>query len=160
MARGGKISGRAGFELKFDKQLGKKLERTMKLLEKVPQTAVTQAAKAGATVAFKSAKAKAPVDSGELRRGIVLKGEKGRIKGKKVYDVKISEFLNDVFVKISAEGKRSYYPASQEYGFFAANGRYIPGTRYMRKSLDENPTAIKNATLEKLGKALDKALKG
>src|SRR5690554_2689701 len=93
------------------------VERAFKRLGKVPQTVATKAARSGATISLKAARANAPNDTGTLRRGIILKKERRTVAGKAVFGVMMDPAMNDVFVGISKEGKRSYYPASQEYGF-------------------------------------------
>jgi len=135
------------------------LESMFKQLGKVPQTVATKSARAGARIALKAAKANAPVDTGDLKRGIILKREKRRKPGKAVYDVMMSPHMNDVFVKISKDGKRSYYPASQEYGFLTVDGGYVPGYRFLRNSIDDNKSAIEKKVLETAGKEVDKALR-
>lgn len=136
----------------------KELERSIKRLGKVPQSVVTKAALGGARIALKAAKANAPEDSGELKRGLIMKAER-RVKiGKKVYDIMMDPAKNDLFVKVSKSGKRSYYPASQEYGFMTVDGGYVPGYRYMRRSLTENARAITNKMVQEGAKAIDKAL--
>ena len=143
---------------KSDIQGMKELEKAIKQMGKVPQKVGTKAARAGASIALKAAKNNAPVDSGELKRGIILKGER-RVKiGKKMYDVMMDPAKNDIFVKMSAEGKRSYYPASQEYGYMTADGGYVPGFRYLRKSITENSRAIESKIVEVAAKEIDKAM--
>ena len=143
---------------KSDIQGMKELEKAIKQMGKVPQKVATKAARAGASIALKAAKNNAPVDSGELKRGIILKGER-RVKiGKKMYDVMMDPAKNDIFVKMSAEGKRSYYPASQEYGYMTADGGYVPGFRYLRKSITENSRAIESKIVEVAAKEIDKAM--
>jgi len=135
------------------------LERLFGRLGKVPQTVATKSARAGGSIALKAAKANAPEDEGDLKRGIILKRERSRIKGKAVYQVTLDPAMNDVFVKVSKDGKRSYYPASQEYGFLTVDGRYIPGYRYLRRSADDNERPIEKKMLEVTGKEVDKALR-
>lgn len=136
----------------------KELERSIKQLGRVPQTVATKSARAGATIALRAAKKNAPEDEGNLKRGIILKAER-RVKiGKKMYDVMLDPGKNEHFVKVSADGKRSYYPASQEYGFMTADGGYVPGYQYLRKSITENAREIENKIVEVAGKAIDKAL--
>lgn len=138
----------------------KDLEKSIKRLGKVPQKCVTRAARSGAAIAHKAAKAKAPVDTGELRRGIILKAERRVKVGKKVYDVMMDPKKNDQFVKMSADGnKRYYYPASMEYGFFARGGRYIPGDHYLRDSIVSNSDEIEQKIVEVLSKEIDKELR-
>lgn len=137
----------------------KELERSFRELGKVPQTVATQSARAGGRIALKAAKTNAPEDSGDLKRGIILKRERSRVKGKAVYDVMMDPGMNDVFVKISKDGKRSYYPASQEYGFLTVDGGYVPGYRFLRRAIDDNKTVIEKKVLETAGKAVDKALR-
>lgn len=135
------------------------LERLFGRLGKVPQTVATKSARAGGSIALKAAKANAPEDTGDLKRGIILKRERSKVKGKAVYDVTIDPTMNDVFVKISKDGKRSYYPASQEYGFLTVDGRYVPGYRYLRRAIDDNQAQIEIKVLETAGKEVDKALR-
>lgn len=135
------------------------LMRDFEKLGKVPQSAATRAAQAGGRIALKAAKALAPVDTGELRDGIILKGERNRERGKKVYDVMMDPAKNDVFVKMTKEGKRAYYPASQEYGFLTVDGRYIPGYGFLRRAVDDNAEQIERKVLEVAGKEVDKALR-
>lgn len=136
----------------------KELERSIKKMGRVPQTIATKAARAGATIALKAARKNAPEDKGNLKGGVILKAER-RVKiGKKMYDVMMDPSKNNIFVKTSEDGKRSYYPASQEYGFMTADGGYVPGYQYLRKSITENSREIENKIVDVASKAIDKAL--
>lgn len=135
----------------------KELQKAVKKLGSLPQKHVTKAARKGATIALKDARKNAPVDEGHLKKGLVLKGEKLKVKGKKVYQVVFDSKKNDIFVKMSADGtKRYYYPASQEYGYFTRDGKYIPGYRFLRNSLTENEKDIEKEIVEVLSKEIDK----
>lgn len=134
----------------------KELERTIRELGKLPQKCVTPAAKKGARIALKAARAKAPWQTGELSNGIILKGEKTRKKGKKVYQVTLDPAKNDIFVKTTKDGKRYYYPASMEYGFITRDGGYSPGFHYLRDALVDNKTAIERTVVDELAKQIDK----
>jgi HK97 gp10 family phage protein len=136
----------------------KELEKSIRKLGQVPQKSVTKAAKAGANISLKSARANAPVDTGDLKSGIVLKGEKRTTPGKKVYQVVFDRNKNHMFVKMSADGKRSYYPASQEYGYITRSGGYVPGYRFMRNSITTNEVEIEKKIVDVLSKDIDKAL--
>lgn len=138
----------------------KELERMFRELEKVPQATVTKSARAGASIAYKSAKANAPVDTGNLKKGLILKQERRRKPGKAVYQVTFDPAMNDVFAKESKDGKRSYYPASQEYGFLTKDGGYIPGYRYLKRSITDNEIAIEQKIIETAKKDVEKALRG
>lgn len=138
----------------------KELERSIKKLGGVPQKIATKAAKAGANIAYKAAKNNAPIDKGDLKSGIIIKGERRVKLGKKMYDIMMDPSKNDKFVKVSKDGKRSYYPASQEYGFMTVDGGYVPGYRYLRRSITENAGAIERKIVEVAGKAIDDALRG
>ncbi|RUS47563.1 HK97-gp10 family putative phage morphogenesis protein [Cohnella sp. AR92] len=148
MAKGFKIEGM------------KELERSLNKLGKVPMSVVTPAARAGAQIALKAAKANAPVDTGALRDGIILKPERRVKAGKKMYDVMMDPAKNDIFVKITESGHRYYYPASQEYGFVTVDGGYVPGYHFLRRSLTDNVRAIESKIVSVAGKAVDKALRG
>lgn len=138
----------------------RELERMMQQLGTVPQKVATKAARAGATIARKAAKDKAPVDTGALKSGIIVKPERRVVAGKKVYDIMPDPNKNDIFVKLSKTGKRSYYPASQEYGWMTATGKYIPGYRYLRHALENNSNAIEQKVIDTAGKEIDKILRG
>jgi len=142
--------------VKFEIEGMKELERTIRKLGKLPQKCVTPAAKKGAQIALKAAKAKAPFLTGALEEGIILKGEKLRKRGKKVYQVTMNPAMNDVFVKTTKDGKRYYYPASMEYGFITRDGGYSPGFHYLRDSLVDNKERIEKTVVDVLAKEIDK----
>lgn len=64
-------------------------------------------------------RANAPRKSGDLIKGIVASPweEKSAYPGKIVRQVYMDVGMNDTFVKMAKNGKRYYYPASQEFGF-------------------------------------------
>jgi uncharacterized protein YabN with tetrapyrrole methylase and pyrophosphatase domain len=166
MAKGFKIEGM------------KELEKAIKKLGQVPQKAVTPAARKAMNIAIKDARVKAPVDTGELKQGMKLIGEKAKSKGKKVYRIVFDRAKNDIFQKKHKVGTNNkvlkkkrgkikagaettgYYPISQEYGFFARNGRYIPGFHFVEKGLTENANKIEKTIVDEMGKRIDKAMKG
>ena len=143
-------------KVKFKIEGVEELEKTIRKLGKLPQKCVTKAAKKGAQIALKAAKQKAPFLTGALEEGIILKGEKTKKKGKKVYQVTMNPVMNDVFVKTTKDGKRYYYPASQEYGFITKNGGYVPGFHYLRDSLVDNKERIEKTVVDVLAKEIDK----
>jgi len=146
---------------KFKIEGMKELQRSIKKLGDVPQKAVTPSARKGMNIALKSARSNAPVDTGELKKGMKLVGERSRHKGKKVYQVVFDRAKNDIFQKKNKEGKvTGYYPASQEYGFFTRNGRYVPGYHFLERSLTENVNKIEQTIVKEMGKQIDKAIKG
>ena len=141
----------------------KRLIRTLDKIGGLPQKCVTKAARKGGSLVIKAVRQKAPVDTGTLKRGLRLKAEKSRTKGKKVYDVAFDAGMNDVFQKpiqnpgeAGGKNKTAYYPASMEYGYFARNGRYIPGFHFMRRAAEESEEAMARATAETLMSEVDK----
>lgn len=141
----------------FDAKDLKRLEKTVKKMGGIPQKCVTKAARKGGNVVMRAVKAAAPVDTGALKSGLKLKAEKSRKKGKKVYEITFTSDMNEVFQKKNAEGKiTGYYPVSQEYGFFARNGRYIPGYHFMRNSADANSGEMSGVTIKTLSDEIDK----
>ncbi|MDD9266054.1 HK97-gp10 family putative phage morphogenesis protein [Paenibacillus sp. GCM10023248] len=135
----------------------RRLERDMRRLGQVPQKVANKAARAGAAIARKAAKSNAPVDTGQLKKGVIMKAERKVKPGKKVYGVMIDPKMNDVFVKLSKTNKRSYYPASQEYGW-TTNGHYTPGYRYLRHAIENNADKIEKQVIQTAGKEIDKIL--
>ena len=142
----------------------KELERSMKKLGKVPQKHVTSSAKKGMNIVLRDAKANAPYDTGALRKGMMLKGEKSRYKAKKVYKIIFDPSMNDIFQKpvknVGESGSPNaknpaYYPHSQEYGFFARNGKYIPGFRFIHDSLTDNAEKMAKTIVDTMKKKID-----
>jgi len=143
------------FKIEGIKELNKSLEK----LGKVPQKHVTAAARKGMNIVLKSAKAKAPIDSGDLKKGIKLNGEKSRYKGKKVYQVIFDSAMNDVFQTKDKDGNiNGYYPVSQEYGFFAKNGRYIPGYNFMHYALNNNAPTVQKVMITTMKTKIDQEI--
>ena len=67
--------------------------------------------------------------------------------------------MNDVFQKPNKDGKvTGYYPISQEYGFFARNGRYIPGYRFISDSLTDNVGSIEKTIVSEMKKKIDQEI--
>lgn len=154
----------------------KELENSIRKLGDVPQKSVTKASKKGMNIVLKSARANAPVgETKNLRKGILLKGEKSKLKGKKVYQITMDKNMNDVFQKQTKTGMRRkedsngkvsytsggyYYPSSQEYGFVARNGKKINGRYFMRDALKNNTDKVANKIIDVMSKEIDKAMKG
>lgn len=133
-----------------------KLQRDLKKLGQVPQKHVTSSSRKAMNVVLKESRATAPVDTGMLKKGMKLKGERSRNKGKKVYQVIFDPRYNDIFQKKNKDGKvTGYYPVSQEYGFFAKNGRYIPGYRFIHDSLAENTRKVEKTIVKEMQKKID-----
>ena len=134
----------------------KELERSLKRLGKVPQKHVTSSSRKAMNIVLKESRAAAPVDTGALKKGMKLKGERSRDKAKKVYQVIFDDKYNHIFQKKNKEGKiTGYYPVSQEYGFFAKNGRYIPGYRFISDSLTDNVGRIEKTIVSEMKKKID-----
>lgn len=132
------------------------LQKDLKRLGKVPQKHVTASARKGMNIVLKDAKATAPYDTGDLKKGMILDGEKSRYKGKKVYKVVFDPKMNDVFQKKNANGEvTAYYPISQEYGFFTKNGRYIPGFKFLHNSLADNAQRMEKTIVTNMKQKID-----
>lgn len=148
---------------KFEIEGMKELQNSMKKLGKIPQKHVTLSAKKGMNISLKDSRANAPHDSGALKKGIVLKGERSRQKAKKVYRIVFDDSMNDVFQKpIKNPGSRGgsgkatgYYPISQEYGYFAGDGNFIPGYRFISDSLIDNVGRIEKTIVSDMKKKID-----
>jgi len=134
----------------------KELQRNLKKLGEVPQKHVTASSRKGMSIVLKQARANAPYDTGALKRGIKLVGEKAKVKGKKVYRIVFDRAMNEIFQKKNKEGKVvAYYPVSQEYGYFTRNGRYIPGFRFIRGAFEENAQKMANTIVDTMKKKID-----
>lgn len=87
---------------------------------------------------------KAPRRTGDLISGIIPSPweEKSQYPGKIVRQVYMDARMNDTFVKVSKNGTRYYYPASQEFGFRIANRtgsrvKRVPGKYFMKNTFDD-----------------------
>lgn len=146
-------------KMKFKVEGVKEVENLLRKLGKVPQKHVTASARKGMNIAFKASKATVPVDTGQLKKGLKLVGEKARKKGKKVYQVTFNREMNDVFQKRNKAGEiNGYYPASMEYGFFAVNGRYIPGYHFLKKSMERDAGKIERTIMSEMKKKIEKEM--
>lgn len=146
-------------KLNFKIEGMKELEKKFKELGKVPQKHVMSASKKGMNISIKEAKANAPYDTGALKKGIKLVGEKSKLKGKKVYRIVFDREMNDVFQKKNEEGEVvAYYPVSQEYGYFTKDGKYIPGFRFIRDSLTDNVSKIEKTIVSTMKKKIDQEI--
>ncbi|MDB1924062.1 HK97 gp10 family phage protein [Clostridium tertium] len=133
------------------------LDEVLKMLkdvESLPQKCVNKSARNGAKISQKDAKNNAPFLTGTLEESISLKAEKTSKKGKKVYQVTLKD--NPEFVRITAEGNRYYYPASQEYGFKLKNGGKVEGLHFMKNSIDNNSSKIESTMINVLADEIDK----
>lgn len=137
-----------------------RVKRGLERLGKVPQKHVTSSARAGMNISLKESRTNAPYDTGELKKGIIMTGERSRTRGKKVYRVVFDSKMNDVFQKKDSTGKIvAYYPVSQEYGFFAKDGRYIPGYRFISQSLTDNTSKIQEKIISRMEKKIEQELR-
>jgi HK97 gp10 family phage protein len=143
-------------KVKYKLEGMRELQKSLEKLGKVPQKHVTSAARKGMNIPLKAAKANAPVDTGMLKKGMKLVGEKSKYKGKKVYRIVFDRAYNDIFQKPNKQGKiTGYYPVSQEYGFFAKNGRYIPGYRFIHATFESNTSRIEKTIVSEMKKKID-----
>lgn len=146
-------------KVKYKLEGMRELQKSLEKLGKVPQKHVTSAARKGMNIPLKAAKANAPVDTGMLKKGMKLVGEKSKYKGKKVYRIVFDRAYNDIFQKPNKQGKiTGYYPVSQEYGFFAKNGRYIPGYRFIHSTFESNTSKIEKTIVSEMQKKIDKEI--
>lgn len=144
---------------KFKIEGMEKLQKDLKKLGDVPQKHVTSSSRKAMNIVLKQAEATAPYYTGALSKGMKLKGERSRYKGKKIYQVIFDPKYNHIFQKPNKEGKiTGYYPISQEYGFFARDGSYIPGFRFIRNSLTDNTSKVERTIIDEMQKKIDKEI--
>lgn len=140
------------FEIEGMRELVDSIER----MGKVPQKCVTAAARQGANVALRAARMLAPKDSGALKKGLTVKKERSRTKGKAVFDVVPSAKKNSIFVKESG-AKRYYYPASMEFGFRGKKSgeKVYQGRHYLLKGLTNNAAEVERVVIKVLTERID-----
>lgn len=129
------------------------LELAAKAIGGVTKKQLTPAVRKGMKPVLQAARDVAPVDTGALKKGIVLKGEKNKPPLKKVFQVTMDKKKNDIFVKgldESGEGKRAYYPASQEYGFLKKSGGKVPGKHFLQKAAEQQEDQLPDTIVDNL----------
>jgi len=139
------------------------LQKSIKKLGKVPQKHVTASSKKGMSIVLKQARANAPYDTGALKRGIKLVGEKAKVKGKKVYRIVFDRAMNDIFQKKNKEGKvTGYYPVSMEYGFYDKKGVYHQSSAntgwivgFIHSALNDNTQKVAQTIVGEMKKKID-----
>ena len=143
------------------------LEKSLKKLGKVPQKHVTSSSRKAMNIVLKQSRATAPYETGALSRGMKLKGEKSKVKAKKVYQVVFDDKYNHIFQKpVKNPGESgspnakdpAYYPVSQEYGYFARNGRYIPGFRFVRGAFENKMPEAAKTMVSTMKKKIDQEI--
>ena len=132
------------------------LKSAIKGFETIPKKIITKSTRKGAREVLLAARANAPKDTGILRRALYVKGERSKNKLKKVFEVTFNKKYNDKLVKISKEGKRSYYPASIEYGFITKSGAKTQGVHYLRRAAQENEETAKKVIVDNLISNIEK----
>lgn len=141
----------------------KELQKNLKKLGNVPQKHVTAAAKKGMNVVLKQAKADAPEDTGSLKRGMKLSGERSKFKGKKVYRIVFDSAMNGIFQKKNKNGEiTGYYPVSMEYGFFDRKGKHHEKSKntgwivgFIHSGLTDNTGKIKKTVVDTMKQKID-----
>lgn len=118
---------------------------------------------AEAASVVQAARAAAPYRHGDLRSGIVASDFEKDPGGKRIVQVAMDPKMNDTFVRKTKEtkrhpdGKRYYYPASQEYGFRTRHpGRRAPGKYFMKTTAVGAIGQFQAAVEQSLEKALRK----
>ena len=130
----------------------REVQRLFEEVGKAPAKVLTSSTKKGAKIALKYAKDHVPVgvewttgrfahEPGNLKKSIKIKKEK-RKKGKSVYTV--------------GPDSTGWYAHFLDSGFTTRNGNFIPGTRFLRDSVDLNRGAIQDTILTEMAKELDK----
>ncbi|MCL2225648.1 MAG: hypothetical protein FWB96_11840 [Defluviitaleaceae bacterium] len=135
------------------------LSRSFARVGKVPQKYVSAASRKALGIPLKKARQTAPVDEGNLKRGLKMQGERSRHRGKKVFRIVFNKSMNDIFQTRNADGKIvGYYPVSQEYGFFARDGSFVPGYAFTRKALENSSGQIERVITTEMKSRIDKEL--
>lgn len=138
----------------------KKLERDLKRMEKFPTKFLKGAVHKAAKPLLAEAKARAPKKSGTMIAAMILHDEKSKTTGKRFTQVTFDSAYNDRLAKESKTGKRSYYPASQEFGWIKQDGTKVPGKHFMRDAADAKESEFDKIVIEDMMGRIEKAWKG
>lgn len=153
--------------IKFKVEGIEELNKKFKKIGSPPQKTVTKAARMGMSITLRNIRGSNAWidDTGEMRKGLKLIGEKSQYKSKKVYQVVFDRAKNDVFrgeIKNPVKGKQKtyYYPASQNYGYYLKNGQYMPGAHFMEESFEESAYDVSIKIMKVMNAEIEKIFKG
>lgn len=137
----------------------------LRTFEKSPQRVANKSARAGARIAWKAARVNAPKRKGNLRKGIIMRVEKNKKRGKKMLDIKMSAKpqYSAIFVKRSPGTRdgRAYYPASQEYGWrLRGSNVKKDGRHYLKNALKDNEGEISRTIVKVAIDEFEKIMRG
>lgn len=130
------------------------LMRSSRAVDEAVRRILGEAVKAGADIVAQDARARAPVDTGALRRGIKAEITWDKNKSKAFAGAGMDKDMNDTFVKYSSNGKRYYYPASIEYGT-----KNAPARPFLRPALEHNKARVKQEVTDRIKRAMEGAVK-
>lgn len=120
-----------------------------KNIENISEQTLDAAAMDGAQIVKKDAKARAPVDSGDLQGSIdVLKKEKSKNPQKKA----AYQIGPRYKTKKSPDGVN--YGLCVEFGHKTASGGTVPPHPYLRPAIDNNRTKVMSAVLKRFYDAI------
>lgn len=112
------------------------------------------AALEGADIVKDNARTRARVKSGMLASGVVSAVTWDKRAPIAFAGAGMSKTMNNAFIKISANGKRYYYPASIEYGHPGA-----PAYPFMRPAMTKNRAKVKAAISARVRAAIEGAVR-
>lgn len=148
-----------------------KLIKDIKKLENMPQKQITKGVRRGANVILREARAIAKTrhKTNKMWKKLTLKPERSKRRGKKVMQVtyqKVEKFPEAV--KITKDGTRYYYPASQNFGFKTRlgtgkkrkkNGKEkVEGLNFLSGAMERKYNEASKVIIEEIGKEIDKSL--
>lgn len=139
----------------------RELMTDIKKLERMPQSQIAKGVRRGANVILREARSRAPKGkTGKLRKNLTLKPERGK-RGKKVLQVtfrKVEKFPEAV--KVTKEGTRYYYPASQEWGFTTRDGgRFEKNKHFLVGAMESKKKEAAKVIVDEVGKEIEKGLR-
>ena len=131
-----------------------KLQKDLEKLGKVPQKHVTTSAKKGMNIAHKQAKADAPYDTGALKKGILMKGERSKIKGKKVYRIVFDRAMNHYSKSQTKMGKihRLITQSVRNTVSLPGTASIFPVSGFITNSLNDNARSIEKTIVSEMQK--------
>lgn len=153
--------------LDFDHRDLVKMYKTLDAVGKAPQKALNNGTSKAAIIVRNAARSRAPMKTGTLKRSIVTRTEHSYRRGKKVRDITFDRNANALLQKpiknpgiLGGSSPKTYYPASQEYGFLArAPGggvQYVQGKHFMRSGAEAASEPAKTAMIDTMTKELDR----
>lgn len=129
------------------------LRKTLDRIEaKIATKIAKKAMREGAKVVLRAAKARAPVDTGRMKRALIVRAARRRKRGEASFNVMFDTKKYPDLVTVTSDGKRFFYPAIVEYGTSSR-----PAKGFIRAAWDSQKAIALRVIMTQFRKGIEQA---